>query len=49
MQDVSAAMFPLIWSSEEQGIDKQSEKQAFIFIIHFLLTLVLDFLLLLRS
>ena len=35
MQDVSAAMFPLIWSREEQGIDMQREKQAFIFIIGF--------------
>ena len=37
MQDVSAATFPLIWSREEQGIDMQEEKQAFIFIIHFFL------------
>lgn len=39
MQVVSAAMFPLIWS-REQGIDMQGEKQAFIFIILFLLKLV---------
>lgn len=37
VQDVSAATFPLIWSREEQGIDMQEEKQAFIFIIHFFL------------
>lgn len=40
MQVVSAAMFPLIWSREEQGIDMQGEKQAFIFTIYFLLKLV---------
>ena len=39
MQDVSAAMFPLIWRREEQGIDMQRKKQAFIFIIHFCLSL----------